>query len=173
MRISILAFVIAALAGTLQTGAVQAGDWSGSYAGGQTGSRNSAASADGGAAIYGLHGGYDVDYGAVVLGGELEFERMHLVQGSGAQILGNVGRLKFRAGRDLGSTMAYAIVGGVTGDTPVGNETGVVYGLGLLKAVGNHLTLSGEALRQVFGNFTRSGTDLKTDSFNVRVSFRF
>jgi len=167
MRVSILAMVIAFLAG-----GSRAGDWTGSYAGVQAGQVNSNASADGTSSAYGAHGGYHFDYGGLVLGGELEFAHMPLVQG-GSQVMGNVGRLKFRAGRDFGSTMAYAVLGGVNGDGQTGNESGVVYGLGLLAAMGEHLTLSGEALRQVFGNFANSGSSLKTDSFNVRVSFRF
>lgn len=168
MRSYISAVILALLAGS-----VQAGDWTGSYAGAQLGLRPGNAGVGGDELRFGLHGGYNVDFGGLVLGGEVEFERMRLVESNGAEVLSNVGRLKLRAGRDFGATMAYAIVGGVNGDSATGNDFGVVYGLGVLTAVGDHLMLSGEALRQVFDEFGTSGADLKTNSFNVRVSFRF
>jgi len=172
MRIMISAVAIAMLAGTLQ-----AGDWTGAYAGGQAGYYNGGARSSGDTVTYGLHGGYDIDFGDLVLGAELEFGRMNLSQGGGANGASDVGRIKFRAGRDFGSIMAYAIAGGVNArapsGAPSGSATGTVYGLGLLTSVGENLTLSGEALRQVFGNFAKSGSDLKTDLFNVRVSFHF
>jgi len=175
MRVTIFVVLIALLAGR-----AQAGDWTGPYAGVQAGQINGGTDPDGTRTTYGAHGGYDFDYGRLVLGGEIEVAHMHGVQGAGqisgqisGQTPGTVGRLKFRAGHDFGSTMAYAVLGGVNGDTQSGSETGVVYGLGLLAAMGERLTLSGEALRQVFGNFANSGSSLKTDSFTVRVSFRF
>lgn len=167
MRILISAAMIAVLAGALH-----AGSWTGAYVGGQVGQGNSDATADGGEAVYGLHGGYDIDYGGLVLGTELEFEHMRLVQGNGSDIFSNIRRLKFKVGQDLGNTLAYAIVGGAQSDASTGSETGVVYGLGLMTLVSDHLSFSGEALRQVFDNFANGG-DLKTDSFSVRVAFRF
>ena len=168
MRILISAVAIAMLAGTLH-----AGDWTGSYAGGQAGRQTGTTHGGGDAVTYGLHGGYDIDFGDLVLGGELEVGRMNLSSGGDTTGVSDVGRIKFRAGRDFGSTMAYAIAGGVNAGAPTGTATGTVYGLGLLTAVGDNLTISGEALRQVFGNFAKSGSDLKTDIFNVRVSFHF
>jgi len=168
VRILISAVAIASVAGALQ-----AGDWTGAYGGVQAGQRSSEAGIDGGRSEYGLHGGYDIDYGGLVLGGELEVVRMQLVQSGGGAGIDTVGRLKFRAGHDFGQAMGYAILGGAHGDAASGRETGVVYGLGLLATVGDHLTLGGEALRQVFDNFAGSGSDVETDSFNVRVSFRF
>lgn len=172
MRILISVVVIAMLAGTLQ-----AGDWTGSYVGGRAGYNGGGALNTGDTVTYGLHGGYDIDFGDLVLGTELELGRMNLSQSGGTGDSREVGRIKFRAGRDFGSTLAYAIAGGVNANTPSGapsgSATGTVYGLGLMTSVGENLTLSGEALRQVFGNFISSGSDLKTDIFNVRVSFHF
>jgi len=157
----------------LTTGALRAGDWTGGYVGLQTGLINSDAATGGGTTAYGVHGGYDFTFGSMVLGGELELSRMGLARADGTELLGNVGRIKLRAGRDFGSTMAYAIMGGVSGDSPTGSETGVVYGLGVATRIGTRMTLSGEALRQVFDNYANGGASLKTDSFNLRVSFRF
>lgn len=108
------------------------------------------------------------------------------------------GPLNFLAGRSFGKTLAYAITGGAKtgvssgkdtgaknaeaknadGNETGGNETGVngaeaVYGLGLMTAVGDNLTLSGEVLRQVFGNLVNSGSSARSDRFNMRVSFHF
>ncbi len=168
MKVALLAFAIALFASPLH-----AGEWTGSYAGGQAGMRNAKIGTDGGEAVFGLHGGYEIDFGDLVLGGEFEYENFHLIESASGEHLSNVGRLKLRAGRDFGATMAYAILGGVNGDTNRGSETGVVYGLGLVTEIGDHMTLSGEALRQEFNDFGNFGRDLKTDSFNVRVSFRF
>lgn len=165
--------LIAVCAMILLASTLQAGDWTGFYGGATAGRINSDRAANGSGTTYGLHGGYDIDYGAFVLGGEVEIERVQMVLSNGAGVLSNVGRVKFRAGRDFGSTLAYAIAGGVSGDTPSGSETGAVYGVGLLTTVGDNLIISGEALRQVFGNFAKGGSDLKTDSFIVRVSFHF
>ena len=151
----------------------QAGDRTGGYFGGQTSLRNSAPGTKSGTAQYGIHGGYDIDFGWLVLGGELEFERLNLVQNSSGARLTSVGRLKLRAGGDFGFGMAYAIVGGVNGDTKTGRETGVVFGLGLLTTLNDSVIISGEALRQDFSDFAGSGQDLHTNNFNIRVSFRF
>lgn len=165
MRILISVVAIASLAGALQ-----AGDWTGAYGGLSAGQQSRQSGTDGRHAEYGLHGGYAVDYGDLVLGGELEFVQMQLVSSGGS---GTVGRLKFRAGHDFGPAMGYAVLGGAHGETPTGGESGVVYGLGLMAAFGDHLTLGGEALRQVFDDVAGGGADLTTDSFTVRVSFRF
>ena len=168
MRAPILVFAISFFASS-----VLAGDWSGPYVGGQASMRNGVTGADGGGVGLGLHGGYNIDLGNLVLGGEFEYEHVQLLQSGSGNYLNNVGRLKLRAGRDFGATMAYAIFGGVNGDTTDGSETGIVYGLGLVAEVGDRVTLSGEALRQVFDNFASAGRNLKTDSLSVRVSFRF
>ena len=168
MRLLMLTFAIATSAGL-----AAAGDWTGSYLGAQAGLRGTAASAGGGAASYGVFGGYDVDFGGLVLGGELEYQVQDPALVVGGVRLNSVGRLKMRAGSDFGAGLAYAILGGVNGDTALGRETGVVYGLGLQAAVSDRLNISGEALRQVIDDFAGSGSDLQNNSFNVRVSFRF
>jgi outer membrane immunogenic protein len=154
-------------------GTLQASDWTGGYVGAQAGQANSDGASGGAAAELGLHGGYNVDYGGLVLGGEFEFARMQLAQRNGAEVLSNVSRIKLRAGRDFGTTMAYAVMGGVNGTAPAGNETGLVFGIGVATRVGEYMTLSTEALRQVFDNYANGPSSLKTDSFSVRVSFRF
>jgi len=168
MRLITLISAIAVLAGP-----ADAGDWNGPYVGGQAGIRTSAASPDGGEASYGVFGGYDIDFGRVVLGGEIEYQRLDLTQTASGVALNSVERLKLRAGGDFGAGMAYAIIGGVNGDTSLGRETGVVYGVGLQTAVNDRLHISGEALRQVIDDFAGSGSDLQSESFNVRVLFRF
>jgi len=130
-----------------------------------------------GLARYGVLASHDINFGGLVLGGEIEASQSDLMPTAHSVPIGNVARLKIRAGREFGPVsnpgLAYAIVGGVNGNTSRGLETGVVYGLGLSTEVGDHLRLSGEALRLVFDDYVGSGTNLQKDSFSVRVSFRF
>lgn len=154
-------------------GALQASDWTGGYVGAQNGQTNSDGAPGGGGGERGLHGGYDVDYGDLALGGEFEFARVQLAQRSGGEVLSDVARIKLRAGRDFGATMTYAVMGGVNATAPAGNETGFVYGIGVATKVGQHMTLSPEALRQVFDDYAYGTSSLTSDSYTVRVSFRF
>lgn len=196
MRILISAFAMALLAGTLQ-----AGDWTGFSTGAQAGQHIGDDGADEARVTHGMHGGYDIGFPGLVLGPGMNFSPVRrdrewdwgVVRGREIQGWEKTGPLNFLAGRSFGKTLAYAITGGAKTGVSSGNDTGAknaeannadgnetggngaeaVYGLGLMTAVGDNLTLSGEVLRQVFGNLVNSGSSARSDRFNMRVSFHF
>lgn len=151
-----------------------ADDWTGLYAGIGVGQSDvdGPAAQDGDDTSYGIHAGYDYDFGAWVLGGELEYNWADVALAGGANT-DAFSRLKFRAGYDFGPALGYVVAGASRANTSLGDDSGVVYGLGVAYAVGDSMTLSGELLRDDFSDFNNSGSDLTTDTFNVRASFRF
>ncbi|WP_170381055.1 outer membrane protein [Ruegeria atlantica] len=150
-------------------------DWSGAYAGFSFGY----ADADGPKGSgdddlsFGLHAGFDRDFGNFVLGGELEYNRLSLDLGEGEGSLDSVSSLKIRGGYDFGAALGYVVVGAARADSTVDNDTAAVYGIGVAYPVNDRLIISGEALRQEFDDVTRSNGTLDTSIFNLRTSFRF
>lgn len=175
MRNLIAATAAVALMAPVMANPARAGDWTGPYVGLGIGNTdvNGPGAADGNDVSYGIHMGYDYDFGDFVLGGELEYDRADVSVAGGLGRLDNIGRLKLRAGYDFGPVLGYAIVGGARANTSVGNDTGLVYGLGLAYAINDQFTLSGEYLRHDFNNFNNTGADATADVFNLRASLRF
>ena len=61
------------------------GDWTGFHAGGSLGyadASDDTAAFDADGVTYGLHGGYDYDFGTVVIGAELEISSFDIVDGA-------------------------------------------------------------------------------------------
>jgi predicted porin len=110
----------------------QGGEWSGFYGGLQLGNLDvdGTGAADGSDFSYGLHAGYDYDFGRFVLGGEIDYDFAD-IDLAGAATVDSVARLKLRAGYDLGRTMIYATAGVARVDTSLGSESGEFGGLGL------------------------------------------
>ena len=169
MRILITAAAVAALASP-----ALAADWTGGYVGLGVGQSDidGPGGADGDDTTYGVHAGYDYDFGDWVIGGELEYDHADVPLGAATQ-MDSMTRLKLRAGYDFGPAMAYAVAGAARADTSFGDDTGAVYGLGVAYAVNDQFTLSGELLRNDFNGFANTGGDLTADTFNLRASFRF
>ncbi|WP_425045331.1 outer membrane protein [Primorskyibacter sp. S87] len=164
----------ALVASALLTTPAIAGDWTGAYGGigiGQTDADGPGA-LDGDNTSYGVHLGYDYDFGDIVLGGEFEYDRTNISLGNGAAQLDNVARLKLKAGYDFGAVLGYAVLGGANADFSTGNESGYLYGLGLGVPVTDQWSFSGEILRHDFSNVNGAG-DAKADTLNLRASFRF
>lgn len=171
MKMLITAGALAILAGPSF-----AGDWTGGYVGLGIGSADVSISGGvpgGDDFTYGVHGGYDYDFGDWVIGGELEYDRAKIAIAGGTEQVDNVGRLKFKAGYDFGQALGYVVVGAARADTTLGNDTGAIYGLGLAYQVSPQFMLSGEVLRHDFNNYNGSGLDVEADSVNIRASFRF
>ena len=178
----------AAFAGSLQDATVEppviapapapvfaGGDWTGPYVGlsfGNTDVTTSAAGAEGDNGTYGIHAGYDYDFGRFVVGGELEYDKTDIDLG-GAATVDNVARLKLRGGYDLGRTLVYATVGAARADTSLGNDTGGFAGIGMAYQVTDQFTLGGEVLEHRFDDIGGSGIDADATTFNLRGSFRF
>ncbi|MHA6262088.1 outer membrane protein [Arenibacterium sp. CAU 1754] len=160
----------------LMAGPTLAADWTGGYLGLGVGYGDVSVSGGvqgGNDVTYGIHGGYDYDFGDWVVGAELEYDRADIAIAGGAQNVDNVGRLKFKAGYDFGSTLGYLVLGAARASTTLGNDTGAIYGLGLAYQVNPQWTVSGEVLRHDFNNFNGTGLDVDADTINVRVSMRF
>lgn len=155
--------------------AVPVSDWSGFYTGLQYGQGDADAEI-GGASVsddfdaYGVHVGYNRDFGQFVLGGELDYNRIDLDAGGDADL----GRLRARAGYDLGRFMPYASLGAAHVDADDLSETAVTYGLGLDFKVTERFVVGAEYTRQDFDDVADiDGLDLDTDMIQLRASIRF
>ncbi|MFL2779398.1 MAG: outer membrane protein [Paracoccus marcusii] len=147
-------------------------DWTGFYAGLQYGQGDAdlsdADSLDFDA--YGVHGGYNRDFGQFVLGGELDYNRVDLDEAGEGDLV----RLRGRAGYDLGRFMPYVSLGAAHVETDDLSETAFTYGIGADFKVTERMTLGAEYTRQDFDDVNDvSGFDIDSDMVQVRASFRF
>jgi outer membrane immunogenic protein len=151
----------------------EAGDWTGVSLGASLGWNDASGPGllQGEDSSFGLHLGYDRDFGNYVLGGEIELENSDL--NIGTVTLDSVSRIKLRAGYDFGSALGYVTVGGANAETSIGNESGTVFGLGLSYSINDQFSIGGEVLRQNFDALDGTGGDTDVDSVSLRASFRF
>jgi predicted porin len=149
-------------------------DWTGFYGGINLGriDVDGTGGADGDDTSYGLHAGYDYDFGSYVLGGEVEYDKTD-IDLNGAATVDNVARLKLKAGYDLGSTLIYATAGAARVDTSLGNDTGAFGGLGVAYQLTDQFTLGSEVLYHDFSDIGGSGVDANATTLGLRASFRF
>jgi predicted porin len=149
-------------------------DWTGAYGGLNLGygDVDGSGTADGDDTTYGLHIGYDYDFGNFVLGAELEYDQLD-IDLNGAAEAESVTRLKIRGGYDLGRTLIYATAGAAMLDTSIGDDTGEFIGVGMAYQVTERFTLGGELLEHRFDDIGGTGVDADATTFNVRGSFRF
>lgn len=149
-------------------------DWTGAYGGLNLGygDVDGTGTADGDDMTYGLHLGYDYDFGRFVLGGELEYDKAD-IDLNGAAEVDSVTRLKIRGGYDLGRTLIYATAGAARLDTSIGDDTGEFFGLGMAYQVTDRFTVGGEVLEHRFDDIGGTGVDADATTFNIRGSFRF
>jgi hypothetical protein len=153
-------------------------DWTGGWVGGHLGyGGGEAGAADGSAAVYGLGGGYDHDFGQWVVGAALEWSQTDLDLGSAGDTLDDIARLKFRVGADLGRTFVYATAGPASANATVGglsdSDTGWFGGVGADWLVNDRWTVGGEILTNRFDDFAGSGTDLEATTATLNIGFRF
>ncbi|MFW8636400.1 outer membrane protein [Cribrihabitans pelagius] len=150
------------------------GDWTGFYLGGQVGQLD--ADADNGLsgddAAYGIHGGYNHDFGRFVLGGEIEYDETDVDLGGVASV-DSVARGKVKAGYDFGRVLGYVTAGVAEAETSLGDETGEFYGLGLAYKVNDQWSVGGEVLEHDFDEFGNTGVGGEATSVAVRASFHF
>jgi predicted porin len=149
-------------------------DWTGAYGGLNLGygDVDGSGAADGDDMTYGLHLGYDYDFGRFVLGGELEYDKAD-IDLNGAADVDSVTRLKLRGGYDLGRTLIYATAGAARVDTSIGKDTGEFFGVGVAYQVTDRFTVGGEVLEHRFDDIGGTGVDADATTFNLRGSFRF
>lgn len=154
---------------------MDASDWTGFYAGLQYGQGNAELSDDLGDTdfdAYGVHAGYDRDFGKYVLGGELDYNKLDLDEDQGDA---DLTRLRARAGYDMGRFMPYVTLGAahISGDDDL-SETAVTYGIGADFKVTEQIVVGGEYTKQDFDDVDNiDGLDLDTDMLQVRASYRF
>ncbi|OJH44753.1 outer membrane protein [Paracoccus sp. SM22M-07] len=156
---------------------MDASDWSGFYAGLQYGQGEATVSFDGEEAdtdfdAYGVHGGYNHDFGKYVLGGELDYNKVDLDNDGGDA---DLTRLRARAGYDLGRFLPYVTLGAahISGDDDL-SETDVTYGIGADYKVTEMFTVGAEYTKQDFSDVDNvDGLDLDTDMVQVRASYHF
>lgn len=176
----------AAFAGTLQdpvvettpapafTPVVASTDWTGAYGGLNLGfgDYDGDDGLDGDDVTFGVHLGYDYDFGDYVLGVEVEYDESDISLGGGEDI-NSITRGKLRAGYDLGRTLVYGTAGVAYVDTSFGNQTGGFIGVGAAYQATDTITFGGEILQNRFNNVGSTNNDIDATTFNLRVSYRF
>jgi len=158
-------------------------DWTGFYAGGQLGygqldSSSITDSDDPSGAIYGVHAGYNYDFGSIVLGGEVDFDLTNIEADTPETDVDSVARLKAKLGYDAGQFMPYVTAGVArveTSGTPLdGSTDGSFAGLGLSYMMSDTLIVGGEVLQHQFEDVADvDGVDVDATTLSVRASFRF
>jgi hypothetical protein len=156
--------------------------WTGFYAGGSLGYADATDSTYFGAEAldgltYGVHAGYDRDFGSAVLGGELELSGFD-IEGSndGIYKFDSILRAKLRAGYDAGNWLPYLAAGAAkltTSGVLDDSDTGSFYGVGVDYRVGNDIRVGAEVLDHQFDDFASSGDDFDVTTVSARVSFEF
>lgn len=154
-------------------------DWTGFYAGLQYNDGDAELSFGGASASedfdgFGVHAGYNHDFGQYVLGGELAYNDLGFDDG----VDGDLIQLRARAGVDLGRFMPYMTLGFARGSLDDGgvdvSETGVTYGVGGEYLVTDNFSVGLEYSRSDFSDVEGvDGLDLDTDMVQLRASFRF
>lgn len=152
------------------------GEWTGFYGGLQLGYADIGGDAglEGDDSSYGVHIGYDYDFGNYVVGAELDYDKTDIDLNAGAASIDSVARLKFKGGYDLGRTLIYATAGAARADTSVGNESGAFVGLGVAYQVTDRYVVGAEVLEHRFDDIGgTAGADVDATTFNLRGSIRF
>ncbi|UWR66313.1 porin family protein [Phaeobacter inhibens] len=151
------------------------GDWTGAYIGGQIGQLDADTSngLSGDDVSYGVHAGYNYDFGRFVLGGEIDYDATDVDLGGGAATVDSVMRGKVKAGYDFGPVLAYVTGGVAQVDTSVGDETGEFYGIGVAYRLTDQWTVGGEVLEHDFDNLGSSGISADATTVSLRASYQF
>lgn len=154
-------------------------DWSGFYAGGQLGYgdvNSKPAAVDGTGALGGVHAGYRYDFGQFVAGAELAYSAANIDLGATGK-LDNLTQLKLLGGYDMGSTLVYATVGAAHANANLAginqSDTGYLFGIGVDYAINDQWTVGAALDHNRFNNFGSTGTDLRANTAQIRVGYRF
>lgn len=155
------------------TAAPLGGDWTGAYGGLSFGHLSAETDTDDDSeGVYGVYGGYDYDFGQFVLGGELDYQTGDSIELDGVEA-DDILRAKLRGGYDLGRTLVYGTVGAAQLGTDIGDDTGIVGGVGVEYKVTDNFSVGGEYLAHRFEDFDDTGVDIDADTVSLRGSFRF
>lgn len=169
-------FLIAAVLSAVPVGAF-AQDWTGPYAGFQIGGSDidvDGAPLEGDGPSYGVFAGYNVQSGALVYGGEFDYDTTEYDIGNGAEEIDSTTRLKARIGTDLGGGLAYGTAGAVWATSPgLGDDNGYFVGLGYDAQVSSSMVLGAELLYHDFNDYNDTGLDVGVTTFKARIAFNF
>ncbi|MFO8127568.1 outer membrane protein [Yoonia sp.] len=169
-------FLIAAIL-TVVPASAFAQDWTGPYAGFQIGASDidvDGAPLDGDGPSYGMFAGYNVQNGAVVYGGEIDYDTTEYDIGNGAVEVDSTTRLKGRLGSDLTAGLVYGAAGIVWATSPeLGDDNGYFIGVGYDAKLMGNAVLGAELLYHDFDDYNDSSLDVGVTTFKARVSFNF
>jgi hypothetical protein len=155
-----------------------ANDWTGAYAGAQLGASEidvDGLEVDGDGPSYGVFAGYNVQNGAVVYGGEFDYDSTEYEVADGAVEVDSTMRLKARIGTELGGGLVYGTAGVVWATSPdIGDDNGYLFGVGYDFPVAENITIGGEILQHQFEDYNDlSGVDIGVTTVKARVAFNF
>ena len=157
-------------------------DWTGFYAGGQLGFGRLDSDAivdedDPEGALYGVHAGYNYDFGSIVLGGEVDFDLTNIEIDEPEAEVESVARAKVKLGYDAGQFMPYVTAGvaqATTTDDLDGETDGSFAGLGVSYLLNDAIILGGEVLQHQFEDIADiDGADVDATTLSLRASFKF
>jgi opacity protein-like surface antigen len=158
-------------------------DWTGFYVGGQLGYGQldpsvptTPSEPDG--ALYGVHAGYNYDFGSIVLGGEVDYDLTDISLDTPNSDVDGVLRAKAKLGYDAGAFMPYITAGyaqaQISGDILDGDTDGAFAGLGLSYMMSDSIILGGEVLQHQFEDVSDTPTvDVDATTLTLRASFKF
>ncbi len=153
-------------------------DWTGPYAGFQIGTAeidvDGAAELSGDGESYGLFAGYNIQNGAVVYGGEFDYDTTEYDVADGTAEVDSTTRLKGRVGTELGGGLAYGTAGMVWATSPeLGDDSGYLFGVGYDFPVSANMTVGAEVLNHQFDDYNDTDLDVDVTTIKARVSFSF
>ncbi|PJI91627.1 opacity protein-like surface antigen [Yoonia maricola] len=157
-------------------------DWTGFYAGGQLGFGRLDSGAiedddDPEGALYGVHAGYNYDFGSIVLGGEIDYDLTNIEIDTPEADVESVARAKLKLGYDAGAFMPYITAGAArveTTDDLDGDTDGAFAGLGVSYMMSDAIILGGEVLQHEFEDVAdNDGADVDATTLSLRASFKF
>ncbi len=162
---------------------MMSGDWSGGYVGAELGYGwaqldDGTDDVDAEGALGGLFAGYQADLGQWVVGGEASYDWADIgVDDSDAKI-DQIGRLKLKAGYDLGQVLVYGTAGAAYANFDDGagddlNDWGWLAGLGMDYKVTEAITVGAEVLYHQFDDFDDTGIDVDATTLQARVAYNF
>lgn len=156
-----------------------AADWTGPYAGAQLGTAeidvDEALEVDGDGPSFGVFAGYNFQNGAVVFGGEIDYDVTEYDIADGAAEVESTTRVKARVGTELGGGLAYGTVGAVWATSPdfIGDGEGYLFGVGYDLPVADNILVGAEILQHEFDDYNDTGADVGVTTVKARVAFNF
>jgi hypothetical protein len=154
--------------------------WTGLYAGISVGNGNVTGSAvpsdDLNGLTYGMFGGYQYDFGTLVVGVELELSGTDWSDDTIGLDIDSMARAKARLGYDAGAFLPFATLGvarvATTGAVE-DEDDGWFYGAGVDYSLGNGTILGAEILQHEFADYAGTGIDADATTISARVAFNF